>query len=78
VIEQGELVNFEPMMGLSRFISVDELKNIKFSTLKNRIYIKDKKITDWKKDIEAIARHQNVYCKISGMVTETDWKQWKR
>ena len=43
-IENGELVNFEPMMGLSRFISVDELKNIKFSTLKNRIYIKDKQI----------------------------------
>lgn len=44
LIEQGELVNFEPMLGLSRFVSVDELKNIKFSTLKDRIYIKDKQI----------------------------------
>jgi L-fuconolactonase len=40
-------------------------------------YIKDKKITEWKKDMEAIAEYKNVYCKISGMVTEADWKQWK-
>src|SRR5213075_177261 len=25
-------------------------------------YIKDKKINDWKKDIGAVARHENVYC----------------
>ncbi len=40
--------------------------------------IKDKKIDEWKKDIEAIATHENVYCKISGMVTEADWKRWKK
>ena len=33
-------------------------------------FIKAKKITEWKQDIEAIAAHQNVWCKISGMVTE--------
>lgn len=38
--------------------------------------IRDKKITDWKRDITAIASHQNVYCKLSGMVTEADWKRW--
>jgi hypothetical protein len=43
-IENGELSNFEPMMSLSKFIAVEELKNIKFSTLKNRIFIKDKQI----------------------------------
>ena len=41
-------------------------------------YIKDKKIDDWRKDIKAIAEQENVYCKISGMVTEADWKQWKK
>jgi L-fuconolactonase len=41
-------------------------------------YIKDKKIEDWKKDMQAIAKQENVYCKISGMVTEADWKQWKK
>jgi L-fuconolactonase len=40
-------------------------------------YIKDGSIEEWKKDIEAIATFENVYCKISGMVTEADWKNWK-
>ena len=41
-------------------------------------YIKDKKITaEWQAAIRAVAVHENVYCKISGMVTEADWKQWK-
>jgi L-fuconolactonase len=41
-------------------------------------YIKRKEIDEWKKNIEAIAWHQNVYCKISGMVTEADWTTWKK
>ena len=41
-------------------------------------YIKAGKIDDWKRDMEAVAQQQNVYCKISGMVTEADWKQWKK
>jgi L-fuconolactonase len=40
--------------------------------------IKEQKIDDWKKNIEAIAQHENVYCKISGMVTEADWLNWKK
>jgi L-fuconolactonase len=40
--------------------------------------IKDKEIGEWKKDIEAIAKYENVSCKISGMVTEADWRQWKK
>jgi L-fuconolactonase len=38
--------------------------------------IKEKEINDWKKDIEALAKLENVYCKISGMVTEANWKSW--
>ncbi len=38
--------------------------------------IKNKKITDWAKDIRAVAEHKNVWCKVSGMVTEADWKNW--
>jgi hypothetical protein len=55
VIDNGELVNFEPMMGLSRFVSVDELKNIKFSTLKNHIYIKEKQIIIPQMDVKSSA-----------------------
>jgi L-fuconolactonase len=40
-------------------------------------YIKDKRINGWKEDIQAIATLPNVYCKISGMVTEADWANWK-
>ncbi|MCW3094378.1 MAG: amidohydrolase family protein [Ferruginibacter sp.] len=39
--------------------------------------IKEHVIEDWKKDINVFAGHENVYCKISGMVTEADWKHWK-
>lgn len=41
-------------------------------------HIKDRYITDeWKAAIRAVAAHPNLYCKISGMVTEADWAHWK-
>jgi len=40
--------------------------------------IKDRKIDEWQRDIQSIAAYENVYCKISGMVTEADWRQWKK
>lgn len=40
-------------------------------------YIKDKKIDDWRKGMKALALVENVCCKVSGMVTEADWGQWK-
>ncbi|WP_295653218.1 amidohydrolase family protein [uncultured Mucilaginibacter sp.] len=39
--------------------------------------IKDKKIDDWAADMKNVAKHENLYCKISGMVTEADWKKHK-
>lgn len=38
--------------------------------------IKNKEVDGWARDIRAIAAHPNVYCKVSGMVTEADWKHW--
>lgn len=38
--------------------------------------IRSKKIDDWKKDIEAIAQLPNVYCKLSGLLTEANWSAW--
>ncbi|HOI87749.1 MAG TPA: AsmA-like C-terminal region-containing protein [Lentimicrobium sp.] len=38
-IRNGQLVGFEPLQELSRFLDADELRNVKFSTLKNRIEI---------------------------------------
>ena len=40
--------------------------------------IKNKNIADWKKDIQTIAEQENVFCKISGMVTEADLKGWRK
>ncbi|MEO8472177.1 MAG: amidohydrolase family protein [Chryseolinea sp.] len=39
--------------------------------------IRDKKIDVWKNDILAFSRYENVFCKISGMVTEAQWVGWK-
>ena len=39
-------------------------------------YIKDKKIDGWAKDIQALSSLENLYCKVSGMVTEADWTAW--
>jgi L-fuconolactonase len=40
--------------------------------------IKDKKVSPWREDIEKLARFKNVYCKLSGMVTEANVKNWKQ
>jgi L-fuconolactonase len=31
----------------------------------------------WDRDIRELAKFENVCCKLSGMVTEAQWKQWK-
>ncbi|WP_410659713.1 amidohydrolase family protein [Amycolatopsis sp. lyj-112] len=31
----------------------------------------------WAEGVEALGRLENVYCKLSGLVTEADWAQWK-
>ncbi|HSU52109.1 MAG TPA: amidohydrolase family protein, partial [Segetibacter sp.] len=41
-------------------------------------YVKDQQIDEWKKDIQRVAGCSNVYCKVSGMVTEASWKTWKK
>jgi len=39
--------------------------------------IKERRISGWKEDLKILARHPGVYCKLSGMVTEAEWKGWK-
>ena len=41
-------------------------------------FIKKGEITDWKSAIEQFASYEHVYCKISGMVNEADWKYWEQ
>jgi L-fuconolactonase len=39
--------------------------------------IRDQKINEWKIEIKEIAKNENVYCKVSGLVTEAKWNEWK-
>jgi len=39
--------------------------------------IKTGEIQPWQKDMQALAKADNVYCKFSGMVTEASWHDWK-
>lgn len=40
--------------------------------------ILEQEISEWRKQLTCLASLQNVYCKISGMVTETNWKKWRQ
>ena len=39
--------------------------------------IKSGELQPWKSDISALAKCNNVVCKLSGLVTEADWQAWK-
>lgn len=38
--------------------------------------IAQKEIEEWKKGIELVAQYPQVYCKLSGLLTEAKWKEW--
>jgi L-fuconolactonase len=39
--------------------------------------IKHKEIKVWEHEIKRVAQFENVFCKVSGMVTEADWAKWR-
>ncbi len=41
IIENGALINFEPVKALSKFIKINELENISFSRLENDLFIRN-------------------------------------
>jgi L-fuconolactonase len=54
---------------------IPELKIVVDHIAKPSIRTKEK--TDWELSMAALATYKNVNCKISGMVTEADWLNWK-
>jgi len=52
IIRDGELNGYSPIMALSRFIDVEELRNIKFETLENNILIRNSQIIIPSMDIQ--------------------------
>ncbi|HEY1067736.1 MAG TPA: amidohydrolase family protein [Pirellulales bacterium] len=39
--------------------------------------IREQQFDDWLPHLKAAAKFPNVYCKLSGMITEADWTRWK-
>ena len=39
--------------------------------------IKERKIDEWRDQFARLAQYENVYCKLSGMVTEAAWGRWE-
>lgn len=39
--------------------------------------IRDRRLDPWQEQIRLLAQSPNVFCKVSGMVTEADWTGWK-
>lgn len=54
-IANGELINFKPLEALSRFIKLDDLKDIKFKSLHNNIEIRNRIISMPKMEINSSA-----------------------
>ena len=40
--------------------------------------IRERLMDPWRRNIAELAKRENVYCKISGMVTEADWGAWSQ
>jgi L-fuconolactonase len=38
--------------------------------------IKSRVLSPWRERMRELARRENVYCKLSGLVTEADWNNW--
>jgi len=39
--------------------------------------VRDRALEPWRTNIRELARRENVYCKLSGMVTEANWTDWR-
>lgn len=39
--------------------------------------IREGQVSPWREDLMRLAQFPNVFCKLSGMVTEAKWKQWR-
>ncbi|MES2567254.1 MAG: AsmA-like C-terminal region-containing protein [Bacteroidota bacterium] len=63
LIERGELIGFKPLESLAKFIDVNELRHIKFSTLQSAVEIKNRIITIPKTSIKSNALNLELWGK---------------
>lgn len=38
--------------------------------------VKENRLEPWRQNLRELARRENVYCKVSGLVTEADFEAW--
>lgn len=60
IIEDGALVNFEPLKSLSRFIELSELENIRFEKLENDFFIRNNYLYIPQMDVKSSAADLSV------------------
>ena len=48
------------------------LDHIAKPAIRNRLF------SPWREDLQRLAERPNVFCKVSGMVTEAKWNEWRR
>lgn len=82
----GQLVAFDftydilvyPTQLAASYAFAKQLPNVRF-VLDHiaKPYIKKGEIEPWARDIKKLAELPNVFCKVSGMVTEADWHSWQ-
>jgi hypothetical protein len=63
LIERGELIGFKPLESLAKYIDVNELRHIKFSTLQSAVEIKDRVITIPRTSIKSNAINMELWGK---------------
>jgi hypothetical protein len=63
LIEQGELIGFKPLESLAKYIDLNELKHIKFSSLQSSLEIKNKIISLPKTSIKSTALNMELWGK---------------
>lgn len=61
------LIKFMPHFSSSQRFVIDHLA---------KPYIKEGRHEPWAANMKALAAFPNLYCKLSGMITEADWKTW--
>ncbi|MGB0888481.1 MAG: AsmA-like C-terminal region-containing protein [Vicingaceae bacterium] len=60
-IKNGELINYKPVLALSKYIEVEELEHIKFNSLKTQIEIKNETVHIPKTEIKSNALDLTFY-----------------
>ena len=75
-IAQGEPDDFLLGEKIQRGVKALKAFDYTYDILIYHNQLKNKKIEDWKLHMKEVASIPNVYCKLSGLFTETHWKQW--